>query len=275
MMQLRLSVPCPNTPDLPVEVRNVTVEERVDRTRAISQDDVVMTITRAFGAQNVVPDVDRYRLSLSNNRIALHSHSVCEVSTCSNRYYDVLPEEPNARYSKTIVVILESPHKDEYLRDVSQPIAPAQGATGSNLQGWLDCVLQGCPALCAELEEETTRVVIANPVQYQASLASVIRSSAWRKVRDAVWRALWSCQSIKDDFEARLARYSPDFIINACTHDVNCKCSSRRHGDAECKKYKVRSFLRRPDHLQAASVYETNHPSSWNMRCRRGITALE
>ena len=157
-MQLRLHVPYHNTPDLVVEAQNVIVEERVDRTRAISQDDAVVTITRAFGAQNVVRDVDRYRLSPSDEKITLHPHSVCEVSPCSNRYYDILPEEASVHYNKTVVVILEFPHKDEYLRDVSQPIAPAQGTTGSNVQGWLDCVLRKLPRLRNEMEENT-RVV--------------------------------------------------------------------------------------------------------------------
>ena len=260
MMQLRLSVSHPNTLDIEVEVEDVTFEERVDGTRASSQDGVV-TITRAFGPQNLVPDVDRYRLYLAEDRVALHPHSVCEVSPWSNRYYDVLPDDPSAHYSKTIVVILESPHKDEYLRDVSQPIAPAQGATGSNVQGWLDRVLRSCSALCTELEEETTRVILANPIQYQASLVSVIRSSCWRRTRDSVWRELWHSQLIRAAFEARLTSYSPDFIINACTHDVGC---SRDHcpNNADCKKHRIRSFLAGP--FEGCSRYEANHPSWWH-----------
>ena len=261
MMQLRLSVPYPNTPDLQVEVQNVTVEERVDRTRASSQDDVVVTITRAFGAQNVVPDVDRYRLRLTDDRIALRCHSVREVSPCSNRYCDVLPNDPNAHYSKTIVVVLESPHRDEYSSDVSQPIAPAQCATGSKIKNYLGRVLLSCPTLCTQLEGETTRVILANPVQYQASLASVIRTSAWRRTRDAVWRTLWCCQLIQDNFEARLESYRPDFIINACTHDL--RCGRRRCPEnTECKKHKIRTFL--SEHFEDCSRYEAAHPSSWH-----------
>lgn len=160
-MQLRLGVTYPNSQALEANVQGVTVTELVDRTRASSLDGVV-TINRTFGAQNVVPDVDRYRLGLADDRVALHPHPVCEVSPCSNRYYDILPEDPTANYCKTIVIVLESPHKDEYLRDVSQHIAPAQGTTGSNIQGWLDFVLRSCPALCDELSERT-RLVICNP----------------------------------------------------------------------------------------------------------------
>lgn len=270
MMQLRLSVPYPNTPDLVVEVKNAIVEERVDRIRASSQDNVVMMITSAFGAQNVVRDVDRYRLSLSEEQIVLRPHSVCEVSPCSNRYYDVPPEEPSTNYSKTVVIVLESPHKDEYLRDVSQPIAPAQGTTGSNIQRWLGCVLRRCSKLLDELEGNT-RVVITNPVQFQTSLSSVIRSSSSEKVRDAVWGAIWSLQPIKDDFSARLERYRPDIVINACTHDINCKCLK---GDTACKKHKIWCFLDHLDHLQAASIYKVDHPSCWHMPGRRRVTAL-
>ena len=157
------------------------------------------------------------------------------------------PEDPNSNYNKTIVIVLESPHKDEYLRDVSQPIAPAQGSTGSNIQGYLDCVLRKSPALRDELEDQETRVILANPIQFQTSLASVIQPSDWHRVRNAVWRTIWSCQLMQDDFCARMESYSPDVIINACTSDL---------------KHKIRAYLN--GRFSAPHRYEAHHPSVWN-----------
>ena len=74
-MLLRLSMTYLNSLWLPVDVPNFTLEECVDGSRASSADGVVV-IKRTFGAQNVVPDVDRYRLSLRDGRIVLRAYSV-------------------------------------------------------------------------------------------------------------------------------------------------------------------------------------------------------
>ena len=259
-LRLELTYPCEQkiwfcVPD--VDKRKVTI---VDDDRAQCTHTGI-NIRDVFGRYNLVPDVDRYRLRLENDRIAPVSHSECRVAPCSNRYYDHDPAVAKAEEETTIVIILESPHEDEYLRDVSQPIAPAQGATGSNIQGWLDRVLQSCHTLCIELEVGTTRVVLSNPIQYQTSLASVIQLSDWQLVRDAVWAALWSCQLIRDDFKARLESYNPDLIINACTHDDACT-HNRCAKNVGCKKHKIGSFL--AEHFGACSRYDAAHPSSWH-----------
>jgi len=257
-----------NGQELEVNVSNVTVEEFVDGARAgyaASAPDRVV-INRTLGAQNVVPDVDRYRLCRANGRIALRPHAVCEVSPYSNRYYDksvsiirqvVLPPEgPNPDYRKTIVIVLESPHKDEYMRDVSQPIAPAQGSTGSNIQGYLDCVLRKCRALCDELEDEGTRVVLSNPIQFQTSLESVIRWSDWHRVRDAVWGALWNRPVVRNKFRERLVGYSPDIIVNACTGNT--------------RKAQISTFLAKA--FRGARRYEADHPAIWHRQDRRRMS---
>lgn len=272
---MQLILTCPNGQELEVNVPGVTAKELVDVSRAHyppppAIDRVI--INHTFGVQNIVPDVDRYRFRLAHGRIALRPHPACEVSPCSNHYYDMPPEDPNADYSKTIVIVLESPHKDEYLRDVSQPIAPAQGSTGSNIQDYLDCVIRKCPALCDELEGIEARVVLANPVQFQTSLASVVRWSDWHLVRDAVWRDIWNSQLIQEDFEARLESYSPDIIINACTHDAGCK-RERCGRNADCKKHKIRAFL--AGLSGDLDPYEIAHPFSWHLHRTLYVAANE
>lgn len=268
-MQLKLNVTHPNRFVLEVEVPDFTV---VDGPRAPRVDGFV-TVRRTFGLQNVVPDVDRYRLHWDGTQFALRAHPVCEVSPCSNRYYDVLPDEPNIDYSKTIVVVLESPHRDEYLRDIGQPIAPAQGNTGSNMQDHLDCVLRSCPTLYDGLEDYT-RVVLANPVQFQTSLVSIVRCSKGSeqdKVRDAVWKELWNHQSggshmhndaypIRDCFEARLGDLEPDYIINACTSTTKTM---------EEMKEGISSFL--ANKFRCRGRYEVSHPSAWFKEVNRKL----
>ena len=232
MVRLRLNVTCPNTQQLNVDVPNVTVEEFVDCHRASYSDDVVV-IDHTFGAQNVVPDVDRYRLRLVDGQIALDCHSAREVSP-HNRFYDVLPSNVDPSYSKTMAIVLESPHEKEYWCNVNQPIAPAQGQTGLRMQNQLDSVLRSCPALFDALAGATTRIVLTNPVPFQTSLVSVIKCTESRKVRDAVWRKLWdhrltmphpNCEGqtadaypMRDFFSERLSALGPDYIVNACTY---------------------------------------------------------
>ena len=277
-MKLALNLTYPHQRGLMVEPK-VGGIRIVDGCRAIRFCGLVI-INNAFGKDNIVPDVDRYRIHLDADRIMLHPYSQCHVAPCSNRYNDVaaagLPEDCN----KTIVIVLESPHKDEYLCNVGQPIAPAQGSTGSNIQGWLDHVLRSCPALCRELRTGTTRVMLSNPVQFQASLASVINSGSQnrkvrdavrKKIRDAVWKALWDSQPtvtsqdcgertanasfpIRDCFEDRLKTYNPDYIINACTST----------GSMKKMKESVSSFLR--CRFLDCKRYEVNHPSCWHMK---------
>lgn len=244
-MRLSLNLTLPNGQQHEADVPDITVE--------------AIAVDISFEASNTVPDVDRYRLRLAGGRISLDCHTVRTVSPLSNDYYDVLPEDQRSTYTKTIVIVLESPHKEEYLHnDIFNPIAPAQGATGRNVQKYLHCVLHSWPGLCDELEQGT-RIVLSNPVQIQASLASKISSSDWRKVRDVVWTAMWNDQSVRNDFESRLERYSPDFIINACTHNAGCNCQQCPE-NTECKKNKVRTFL---EGRFGAPKYEVAHPSSW------------
>lgn len=272
-MKLALNLTYPHQRGLIVEPKVDDIKDDikiVDGRRAIRFCGLVI-INDVFGKDNIVPDVDRYRIRLDAGRIVLHPHSQCQVAPCSNRYCDVTAAGPPENCNKTIVIVLESPHKDEYLRDVGQPIAPAQGSTGSNIQGWLDHVLRSCSALCGELSAGT-RVVLSNPVQFQASLASVIDSdSQWGNVRDAVWNVLWDSQStatsqdcgertanasfpIRDCFRHRLRTYNPNYIINACTSATRTM---------KCMKKSVSSFLR--CHFPNCKRYEVGHPSSWGM----------
>ena len=266
-MQLRLSLTYRCVQELRVCAPSVHENDIDDHDRAHADGDVI-TINDAFGPANVVPDVDRYRLRLDNGRITLQCHSNCQVAQHLNHYDDLTAVRTESR-NKTIVTVLESPHEDEYGCNIGQPIAPAQGSTGSNIQRWLDAILCSCSALHHELREGT-RVLLSNPVQLQASLASVIDGSRkdkegnmdWQKVRDAVWKALWCVQPIRDDFRNRLEVYRPDFVINACTHDLRCNRKCLTATSSGCRKRKVHDFLLGA--FSSAHIYYANHPSSWH-----------
>ena len=264
----------------------------VDRTKVTIKDDdraqrigAGFTIRDSFGRCNIVPDVDRYRLQFDNHRIALFSHSECQIKPSSNRYYDHLAGK-RVEEETTIVIVLESPHEEEYLCNLGQPITAAQGSAGSNVQGWLDDVLRGCPALHRKLKGgQPTRVILSNPVQFQASLVSVIdcskqdkkKNPAWRRVRDAVWKALWNHQvttdcrnckrqttndayPIRDCFKARLGDLEPDHIINACTSNTPTMKEM---------KESISRFL--ANEFPCCGRYEVSHPSGWSYEENRKL----
>ena len=234
-----------------------------------------IVIDGAFGQGNRVCDDDRYRIDRQSN-------SPLECCDCLTAY------------EQTLVILLESPHKDEYFANcIDRPIAPALGTTGHNVQDYLMEVIHGCPDICQRLGQETTRIIIANPIQFQTSLAAIIRVPRQRgesneekkerekrekKIRDAVWKALWDLPAIRDEFRGRLERYHPDFIINACTHDLECTSYYRAQHDNKCKmqcrKRKIRDFLKQKfpcAHIYAAAV----HPVSWNDESRRGLDLIQ
>ena len=212
-------------------------------------------IINAFGRSNRVCDVDRYRIRCHDGiQLNLEPPGDGQGPEGSN-YQDIWPQENFAH--DTLVLILESPHKDEYRDDcIDRPITPAQNneaqnnsmiiGTGIGIENHLLDVINLCPNLLCNLRIGGTRVILCNPIQFQASLVAVICSSDWRKIRNAVWRSLWDMQEIQDNFEERLISYNPSYIINACTSQFQKKISD---------------FLKQ--RFANNMKYETYHPSYW------------
>ena len=246
---------------VPIDYSDV---EPITRKSYRSGDDLV--IDGAFGKDNRVCDDDRYRLTY---RIARQRDSL----ECCQR---------GASFERTLVVVLESPHMSEYqINCLDRPIGPAQGSTGHHIRDHLTSVLRSCRHVLACLDGRPTRVILANPIQFQTSLASVVsvpkrqgehheaRKRRAKKIRDAVWGALWARKETQDEFKVRLRSYCPDFIINACTHDVGCDndhCDTNR----ECKKHKIGDFLRAD--FPCAHIYTANHPYNWFNGNRRTLS---
>ena len=114
---------------------------------------------------------------------------------------------------KTIVIILESPHRNEFLEDF---IGPALGKTGEKLDEYLEKRLN---EKLSELSKKTAgklngeyRVILCNAIQYQASLGLDTEY-----LRDRVWLNLWLKRKLRNNFIERLKSYNPDIIFNLCT----------------------------------------------------------
>lgn len=119
---------------------------------------------------------------------------------------------------ENIVIILESPHIEEYKDPKFR--APALGLTGCYLQNYFYEIIK------LHLQKKHSyNVILMNAIQLQCSLGEEPK-----KFRDKLWCELWFEDGGKDNFIKRLGQYLPNIIINACTLG--------EHIDSEGKKKK-------------------------------------
>lgn len=172
-----------------------------------------LKIKNFFDDSKRVPDVCRYFINKRNNIITVSDMNVIKESN----YKDLRLDSWN-NYSEngTIVLLLESPHIEEYTHNFVA-IAPAQGITGDNIHNYLGKVInhKSCKS---KLDDRNYRLIIANPIQYQMSLGHILKSLD-SKTRDIVWKNVWKDEKLglQKQFEDRISSYKPNLIINACT----------------------------------------------------------
>lgn len=168
--------------------------------------------------------------------------------------------------SRRLVVVLESPHKEEYEPN-GEPRGPARGRTGEHLKEHLADVVKEHVGEINDCE-----VLLMNAIQYQCSLGNLGTSGqnkrSYRKRCDTVFREVWNCEDEKGrkNFEKRLQDLGldeKDVILNTCTKGAtkNHACGSKSDwlrclvATAICNSFKDANS--RPTLLRA------NHPASW------------
>ena len=236
-MTLTLNMTWPVQQPMLVQVDCTGIEIISQHATCATGNDIV--IDGAFGEDNRVQDLYKYRIRCRDD----------------GQLELVAPHDNDQMERDTLVIILESPHKDEYLNNcIDDPGEPAAGVTGSRIGNHLLDIIGLCPDLLCNLSDGETRVILCNPIQFQTSLVAVINAPNWRIVRDAVWKKLWNIQEIKNDFEERLEGHEPDYIINACTSHLQNKISE---------------FLLQCNRFPDSKKYETHHPAAWHRRQRK------
>ena len=231
------------------------------------QDNVL--VTRFFYDNNRVPDKSRYYIDQARNPIRRQSD-----------------DEPG---TNGLVLLLESPHKDEYYRDIDNPRAPAMGRTGKNICDYLCEVIQQIEKIEErQILECGDDVIIANPIQFQTSLSAIHGrslsgegSSPWKRLRNAVWTTLWAQKYIRQEFLSRLCQYSPKIVINACTNFSASVYSLP-------PRARVTKLIKSPDmdnisppctkailrNLANLPLYECGHPASWRWKKNRLVCRI-
>ena len=142
-----------------------------------------------------------------------------------------------------IVIVLESPHKNEYNTGFRHP---AIGTTGNNLKNYFDSLLDN---LKGTIKNSTIcHVYLMNAIQYQCSLGydtSVFRTE--------IFNSIWKHH--KEDFLDRLKNFYPNIIINLCTKTDKLQ---------DIVQEKINEFVNNNNN-KTISLYRGTHPSSWNL----------
>ena len=236
---------------------------------------------------NLVPDVIRYDFIChkSKTKIAWQLKQINSKNwklISESKFHDFNYPQKTIK-EKAIVLIIESPHNDEYqYLDINKdeiaicnstkdkfekiknikyinPIASAQGTTGNNIEKWLINILSNLnfEGICKY------KIIISNPIQFQTSLhflhgQSLSNNQTYSDLRDEVWTKLWSIPKYQTNFKKRLFNYKPYIVINSCTKNL---------------REVINVFLLR-NKTSFDRVYVTTHPSSWNISKNRYIYKL-
>jgi hypothetical protein len=197
------------------EARTIQIDESIE-----DYDE----IKGVFTQENRVPDVVRGILKVTGSKIRLCLNEVSDDAI--GKWADI--SASRRQIDKSIVLLLESPHRQEYTKETWLPIAPAQHATTHGRITQVSQLLKSKPEIGEFLAGQAARggveypLVIANPIQWQASLACYYPRGLRCDLRDEVWNKLWNYEEsgeypLRADFLKRLKSYNPAVVINACT----------------------------------------------------------
>lgn len=164
----------------------------------------------------------------------------------------------NINKIENLVLLLESPHKDEY--DIyGNPLRPANGRTGTNINNLFAKQINNNNLKINTFQNNIAyRVWIVNAIQYQTSGYNQLHNirmynQSWRIVRNNVFKALWNNEkkfNLQADLVRRLNQIAPSIIINCVTGGKN------KNG----LKMLVENVLYNHN-LKSSALYY--HPSCW------------
>jgi len=215
----------------------------------IEKSDTEIILKKDFFSEDYkVPNVCRYRLVKTDGEYNLLPNEAKKIY--SSAFNDIKIDDEFLEENKlpVIILILESPHKDEYDYTPNlTPKAPAQGVTGTQICEKFEKIINNHLDEL-ELKDTEYRILIINPIPYQTSLYHCHHNTlknSYKDIRDFVWKTLWEDGGYKSEFNKLIKKINPDIIINACTKDL---------------KINIDEIL---NIIGVERKYHINHPANW------------
>lgn len=196
-----------------------------------------------FKKSTIVPDVFRYILKYNHDWSFLYPNN----SNAIEFSIDNDKNEIDSKNHKNIILVLESPHKDEYeiTENELTPRSPASGDSGKSINKlFTSHVLPMLISLGLELnKKDEYHFCIVNPVPFQTSLVHIHQKGLIAPIRDKIWKTMYP--ELKTDFETRLKKYKPHIILNGCTSNLKPLLNDELSKIDDCK------------------IFNVTHPASW------------
>jgi hypothetical protein len=246
---------------------NINVEDLTNINHVIQVNTANITIPNQYylnGRLNIftnnhrVPDIQRYIVDINN---IISVTPLLNKNINPSNFNDVLAG--NIADNNSILLVLESPHKDEYIHNkinhTLTKIAPAQGKnkgeTGYNIDCFLKDVLNEIHLLYG-LSNGKYNFIICNPIPYMCSLG-VFTPKLYEGVRNNVWNEIWNVNNngnfiFRNEFINRCKLYKPKYIINGCTKYKNVN-------QTVLQRYVTEELIK---NFPNSELYETPHPCS-------------
>ena len=236
------------------EISDVVYEDLIkSKSKYIILDEEKNTIKlkRSFFKKNKqVENVTRFYVELSGDQITIETPSKKNELVLDSHFFD---DVVDTNYKdKTIAILLESPHIDEYEINTEKliPIGAAQGQTGKKIEKSIESLILALNDHRVLEEQHKYRVIIINAVNFQTSLHFIHEkpmNNYYRELRDKMWQKMWiEIPQVKSDFTKHLDSLKKDSIlINACPKSLKPFINQE-----------LISFANR------FSLFESNHPSS-------------
>ncbi|MCD9551954.1 hypothetical protein GLP31_05620 [Photobacterium carnosum] len=198
-----------------------------------------------FNSEYLVEDVWRYVINVKNNTIIKKEIK----KTIKNSYFS--DQLATNAIGSNILLLLESPHRYEYIFPSMKPKAPAQAKTPGGAGGAIDKYIEKVLlSLNNNIPDGTYNLIIANPIQYMCSLYHILPEGKINtNIRDNTWKALWELESIKSDFISRVSKYDPYMVINCCTSEL------KQFVTTELQRHNINNIFEK-DHPAMRWMYE-------------------
>ena len=161
-------------------------------------------------------------------------------------------QESDVQNDNIILLILESPHKDEF--NESGVNGPAFGQTGIYINNYFVEILDTIKSLLTDITN--CKIIIVNAIQYACSLGLQLKEPI---LKNLMLKNLWEEDCFKENFRHRIK------TILSATHKngkrtvvINC-CTKPIKKDVSCELKKLGfGFVEK--------IYEAPHPRYWNWK---------